>query len=137
MAEASRYTRVLRSAMRVDLQAPPAGSTGSTPTRSTTILIRLGELSQRADDILANHWQILFDMDLAMRFNTASLASKYWTPHLSSGRAPMAMSHHTLSDFSEENLDLLGVSLQSLSSNRLVQTKSRKLKSGFRPSTQD
>ena len=94
------------------MQAPPTSNVDSTPTRSHTTLIRLSELSQRADDILATHWQSLFDMGLAMQFNSATLASKYWTPHPLSGGAPVAMLRHTLSDCSEENLGLLDVSLQ-------------------------
>lgn len=112
MAEASRYAGILRSAARVNMQAPSTGDVGPLPTRSDTALIRLGELSQRADDILATHWQRLFGMGLAMQFNSATLASKYWTPLPLPGGAPVTMFRHTLSHCSQENLDLLDISLQ-------------------------
>lgn len=112
MTGASRYAGILRSAARVNTQAPPTGNIGSTSTTSDTTLIRLGELSQKADGILATHWQSLFDMGLAMRFNSATLASKYWTPHPLSRDAPVVMFRHTLSNCSGENLNLLDDSLQ-------------------------
>jgi len=112
MPEASHYDGRLRSAARMNMQAPPTGNIGPTPTRSDTTLVRLGELSQRADNILATHWQRLFGMGLAMQFNSATLASKYWTPLLPPGGAPVTMFSHTLSNCRQEDLDLLDVSLQ-------------------------
>ena len=109
--EASRYAGMLRSPARVQNQ-PPTSNIASTPMRPNTTLTHLRELSQRADDLLVVHWQRLHDMGLAMQFDNATLATKYWTPSRQHGGVPAIEFLHTLSNCKDDDLDLLDMSLQ-------------------------
>lgn len=111
-SEPSQHAGRLRSATR-EHAIPVMEDEDLDSLRLRMMTLTLSALSRRADDLLNAHWQTLFDIGLAMKFNNATLATKYWTLALPHHRTSVSTIRHALSgDISGGNLELLQASSQ-------------------------
>lgn len=112
-SEPIHYAEMLRIATGV--HTTPAMEDGDLVSRHSRMMtLTLSALSRKADSLLDAHWQTLFDVGLAMKFNNATLATKHWTLFPPHDRASVSTTRHALpGDISEENLELLEASSKS------------------------